>query len=423
VNENQQCVWRAPRARAASASTASASTATAAAAAATTISMLYGSSTASHAKYGVAYAPISKPADFDAVAALERMLHRPAPPEPRRLIAEEPLPQHRPAPRRVTWGTEMLSHAHAPHPPDSALVRWRAPRPPPQSARSSDQVQDDLERRPVLHSARDRSHALLDRYLEFHRRPPLAAPALRGRRVTWETEMLSPQLQWIINQRAEDIRRERSVNTAVPDGQQETQPMTEQTQPSRSSVLKAVDGKHHASVQILVEVVCKVDSTGLGSTHHDQSKYDHYFDQVVAGLSGMVTSPLDPKHTIDVSVDKVSTAAAAPAAPFVGGPNGNGSRLGAFEVYLCTDLVDVETVPPCSGLHSKLHSRHWPNIKQLQARCNDVLLRVFHRWKRDVELRAAIPHIVEASGATLSLTPYIYIDDIRPMSPLTQTQN
>jgi hypothetical protein len=85
--------------------------------------------------------------------------------------------------------------------------------------------------------------------------------------------------------------------------------------------------------------------------------------------------------------------------------------------------VDVETVPPCSGLHSKLNSRHWPNIKQLQARCNDVLLRVFHRWKRDVELRAAIPHIVEASGATLSLTPNISIDDIRPMSPLTQTQN
>ncbi|KOO25871.1 hypothetical protein Ctob_001398 [Chrysochromulina tobinii] len=184
--------------------------------------------------------------------------------------------------------------------------------------------------------------------------------------------------------------------------------MTEQTQPSRSSVLKAVDGKHHASVQILVEVVCKVDSTGLGSTHHDQSKYDHYFDQVVAGLSGMVTSPLDPKHTIDVSVDKVSTAAAAPAAPFVGGPNGNGSRLGAFEVYLCTDLVDVETVPPCSGLHSKLHSRHWPNIKQLQARCNDVLLRVFHRWKRDVELRAAIPHIVEASDAEKFVEAYLH---------------
>ena len=185
-------------------------------------------------------------------------------------------------------------------------------------------------------------------------------------------------------------------------------------------------------MQVLVEIEFnEIREGGLGSLQHDQSKYEFYYEQVVSELSGTIVSPLDPNHSISVTVHQTEVAKAAPAVwhsdghgsipanvPFVGGPNANGSRLGAFEVYLCTDFPDLDiSVPACSGLHSKLRSRHWPNARRLQKMCRAIVMPVFERWKHDEDLRARMPTIYEATG---EMGPFVIAVVSASPTPLTQ---
>ena len=241
-------------------------------------------------------------------------------------------------------------------------------------------------------------------------------------RTPWDPEMVSPRLQWIMKQRAETIRLpqlQQNPSALAMEADEPDQVAARRLigRPGRmmTTTHKIIGGRHHTTVQILVEVGYKRNENVGSKVHsiqHDSSKYEFYFEQIVGALTGTITSPLDANHTIDISVHETAVATAAPAVwdhdghgslpanvPFVGGPNSNGSRLGAFEVYLCTDAPDVEIVPPCAGLHSKLRSRHWPNVKRLQKASYAVLLPIFHRWKYDEELRAAMPSVVEATEA------------------------
>ena len=385
--------------------------------------MLYGSSTISHARYGVAFAPGSKSADFDAIAALERMLYRPAPPRPRRPVGEALLPQHCPAPP---------SHGR---PRGSAPPRHRLA---PQRAMAKGG--DD---RGLVMEMHDEA-APTDtepQYPECHRPPP-TLPA-RNARAPWDTSMVSPRLQWIMTQRAEHLRRSQKVHNIedrignklhenvcsdtadVAEDEQEksvgvtddmnTHSSTRQSMRAtpRLGTQKIVGGRHHASVQVLVEISYKGGDEGgqMLSIQHNHGKYESYFKQVAAALTGMIPSPFDPNHSIAVTVHATESANAAPAVwdlsghgsipanvPFICAGNSNGTRLGAFEVYLCAPFPEVEGVPCCSGLHSKLRSRHWPNVKQLKKKCYEILLPVFNRWKHDEDLHAAIPSLSDASG-------------------------
>ena len=62
------------------------------------------------------------------------------------------------------------------------------------------------------------------------------------------------------------------------------------------------------------------------------------------------------------------------------------SRVGAFEVYIVTNLADDKRVPRAASVHSKLWSRRWPNLRKLTARCQHVLAPLL----ADAALRAAV---------------------------------
>lgn len=182
-------------------------------------------------------------------------------------------------------------------------------------------------------------------------------------------------------------------------------------EPDASATRQMTSGRQHASVHILVEMSFK-QGNELLSIQHDHTKYEYYFDEVAAALTGTLVSPFNSDHTIDITVHRTETAAnVAPAVwdhsghgsipanvAFIGGNNANGSRLGAFEVYLCTDFPDIDSVPSCSGLHSKLWSRHWPSVKRLEKRRNAILQNVFERWKDNEDLLAAMHDVAEADG-------------------------
>ena len=178
----------------------------------------------------------------------------------------------------------------------------------------------------------------------------------------------------------------------------------------RAASIKEASGplpeSHRAAAVILVEMECRTEKRI--SLQHDPGKYDAYFHEVRQALSVPIVSA-DGKYSIDVTVhmtDTIDTAAPAvwaesghmPAnVPFLGGANANGSRLGAFEVYLCTDFPTIGNVPPCSGLHSKLRTRKWPNTKLIARRCAAILTPVFHRWQANEDLVAALPQVAEAA--------------------------
>ena len=163
--------------------------------------------------------------------------------------------------------------------------------------------------------------------------------------------------------------------------------LNEQRLPSSSS------GKH-ARVLLLIETGCSSSTrkNQLSLPEHDTAKYNAYLERLRADLSGSVISPHTSEHSIEVLVQ--ATAPADSSVDSVGS-YAVGSRLGAFEVYLCGgDSWDVETAPQCTCMHSKLETRRWPNPKLIERRCHAVLDLVFNRWKADEDLSGLLPHLL-----------------------------
>lgn len=101
------------------------------------------------------------------------------------------------------------------------------------------------------------------------------------------------------------------------------------------------DGSQHATVVLLVEMSFGATGKKSLSLQHDGSKYEAYLEKLRADLSGTIVSPHASEHTIDVVVRGTPPADAHQHDAAL-----LGSRLGAFEVYLCTELPSVETVWP-----------------------------------------------------------------------------
>jgi hypothetical protein len=150
----------------------------------------------------------------------------------------------------------------------------------------------------------------------------------------------------------------------------------------------------HARVLLLIETCCSSSTrkNQLSLPEHDTAKYNAYLERLRADLSGSVISPHTSEHSIEVLVQ--ATAPADSSVDSVGS-YAVGSRLGAFEVYLCGgDSWDVETAPQCTCMHSKLETRRWPNPKLIERRCHAVLDLVFNRWKADEDLSGLLPHLL-----------------------------
>ena len=157
--------------------------------------------------------------------------------------------------------------------------------------------------------------------------------------------------------------------------------------------IETCSGKH-ARVLLLIETCCSTSTrkNQLSLPEHDTAKYKAYLERLRADLSGSVVSPHTSEHSIEVMVQ-----ATAPADSMVDSVDSYaiGSRLGAFEVYLCAgDFWDVETAPRCTCVHSKLETRRWPNPKLIERRCHAVLDLVFNRWKADEDLSGLLPRLL-----------------------------
>lgn len=133
----------------------------------------------------------------------------------------------------------------------------------------------------------------------------------------------------------------------------------------------------NGSMVVLVEMNCQPE---MRTIRHDLAQYERYFERLRDAIGTRIQSA-DGVFNIDVTVEMTSVVHSLPGVWMLNGrsiamPPGtpsfsgtNASRVGAFEVYLVTDLPDITKVERVSILFSKLWTRRWPNIPKLAKRC------------------------------------------------------
>ena len=373
--------------------------------------MVLGASAMCHARYGGGYVMEAERKELDrALLTIARISHRAAPAPPKHVsytmggISGPTQPTHRPAPRyspRHVVADVRPVHRRAPEMPavsidghadcgadavaehvhgegqafhgDALFFHGEAERSQAdEAALMGDEEQLDVE------ETIERLSNQIEELRKYAKHRPAPPPPQMGRGQLGTAEMISPRLQRAIAHHAGSIEM-RDGPSAAP------------------------------SVHILVEMCCRPYSTM--SVNHDPTKYTDYYDKIVEGLTGTIQSPVG-RHCINVRVSHVESIEQAPAVwdhdghggtipaniPFVGGADLDGNpRIGAFEIYLCTNFPGAPIVPRCTGLHSKLRTRNWPNVKNLSARIHVLLGPVFNRWHVDEQLEATLPTVVEAA--------------------------
>ena len=154
-------------------------------------------------------------------------------------------------------------------------------------------------------------------------------------------------------------------------------------------------------VLILVEIYAK--ESGI-SVNHNMEHYDRCYRRLVEAVGQRIVSPepgsdaaITAMVTLAPQPDKASlqrgnmSSASSRALGLpdnVAHAHAAESRLGAFEVALVTNLPadGAVHVPRVAGLHSKLHTRRFPNVRRLVSACQELLLPAFRRVDGDLAL-------------------------------------